>query len=75
MYAILVVLATVSALALYFIFLHLRVYLVTLMKATSMSDGVSEVYSVLALENNFVYARPIVRMSVYRLFHGSDTEI
>ena len=75
MYAILVVLATVSALALYFIFLHLRVYLVTLMKATSMLDGVCEVYSVLALENNFVYAGSVVRVSVYRLFHSSDTEI
>ena len=40
-----------------------------------MLDGVSEVYSVLALENNFVYAGSVVRVSVYRLFHSSDTEI
>ena len=75
MYAILVILATFSVLALYFILLHLQVYLVTIMKATSMLDGVSEIYSVLAVENNSVYAGPVVRVSVYRLFHSSDTEI
>ena len=75
MYAILVILATFSVLALYFILLHLQVYLVTIMKATSMLDGVSEIYSVLAVENNSVYAGPAVRVSVYRLFHSSDTEI
>ena len=75
MYAILVILATFSVLALYFILLHLQVYLVTIMKATSMLDGVSEIYSVLAVENNSVYAGPVVRVSVYRLFHSSDIEI
>ena len=45
------------------------------MKATSMLDGVSEIYSVLAVENNSVYAGPVVRVSVYRLFHSSDIEI
>ena len=75
MYAILIILATFSVLALYFILLHLQVYLVTIMKATSMLDNVSEIYSVLAVENNSVYARPVVRVSVYRLFHSSDTEI
>ena len=75
MYAILVILTTFSVLALYFIFLHLQVYLVTIMKATSMLDGVSEIYSVLVVENNSVYAGPVVRVSVYRLFHSSDTEI
>ena len=39
-----------------------------------MLDSVSEIYSVLALESNSVYAGSVVRVSVDRLFHGSDTE-
>ncbi|KAN0136716.1 hypothetical protein V8E53_005486 [Lactarius tabidus] len=54
--AILIMLTAFSALAFYFILLHLRVYLVTIMKATSILDGVNEIYRVLATENNPVYA-------------------
>lgn len=62
--AILIILAAVFVLVFYFILLHLQVYLVTIMKATSILDGVNEIYRVLATENNLVYAGPFVRLSV-----------
>jgi hypothetical protein len=72
---ILIVLTAFSALAFYFILPHLRVYLVTIMKATSILDGVDEIYRVLATVNNPVYAGLVVSLSVYRLFHRFNIEI
>lgn len=76
--AIPVMLATFFVLALYFILLHLKVHLVTIMKATSKLAGVDEIFIVIASENNpnpsCVNAGPLVCLSADRSFHSSDTE-
>jgi hypothetical protein len=71
----LIMLTAFFVLAFYFILLHLQAHIVTIMKATSMLDGVNEIYGVLATEDDLVYAGLVVRLSVYRCSHSSDIEI